>query len=100
MHMGKTRAPNISFVQCYPISYWVHVPRQESERSCIWVLGVSTLPLSTILTFDFGIVQTVWYFLVFYILFLYLQEIKNKIACNKSSSEMLIYNTNNVNIFM
>jgi hypothetical protein len=38
--------------------------RQESERSCIWVLGVSTLPLSTILIFYFWIVSTVWYFLL------------------------------------
>jgi hypothetical protein len=31
------------------------------------VLVVSILPLSTFLIFEFGIVQTVWYFFVFYI---------------------------------
>jgi len=41
------------------------VPSQESEWSCICVSGVSILPLSTILTFDFGVVPTVWYFCVF-----------------------------------
>jgi hypothetical protein len=35
------------------------VPSQESERSCICVLGVSILPLSMILIFDFGIVPSV-----------------------------------------
>jgi hypothetical protein len=35
--------------------------------SCICVLVVSILPLSTFLIFEFGIVQTVWYFFVFYI---------------------------------
>ena len=32
---------------------------QKTGRSYICVLGVSTLPLSTILIFDFGIVRTV-----------------------------------------
>ena len=36
------------------------VPSQESERSCICVLGVSILNLSAILLFDYGIVPTVW----------------------------------------
>ena len=31
-----------------------------SEQSCICVLGVSILPLSTIFLFDFGIIPTVW----------------------------------------
>ena len=34
----------------------------ESERSCICVLKVTMLSLSTILISDFGIVSTVWYF--------------------------------------
>jgi hypothetical protein len=42
----------------------VSVPSQISQRSCICVLEVSILPLSTILIFDFGIVPTVWYLLV------------------------------------
>ena len=42
------------------------VSSQESERSCISVLGVSILPLSTILISDLGIVPTVWYFFVFH----------------------------------
>jgi len=40
----------------------VPVPRQESKRSCICVLGVSILSFSTILIFDFEIVPTVLYF--------------------------------------
>jgi len=40
----------------------VPVPSQESERSCICVLGISMLPPSTILIFHFGIVTTMWYF--------------------------------------
>jgi hypothetical protein len=35
------------------------VPSQESERSCICVLRVSILSLSMILIFDFGIVPSV-----------------------------------------
>ena len=31
-------------------------PSQESERSCIYVLGVTMLPCSTVFAFDFGIV--------------------------------------------
>jgi len=35
----------------------VSLPSQESERSCICVLGVSFMPLSMILLFDFATVQ-------------------------------------------
>jgi hypothetical protein len=38
------------------------VPRHESGRS--YMIGVSIFPLSNILIFDFGIVPTVWYFLL------------------------------------
>ena len=44
-----------------PLFIEVPVPRQENEWSCICVLGVLILPLSTILIFDFGIVTMVWY---------------------------------------
>jgi hypothetical protein len=44
------------------------IPSQEIEGSCIYVLGVSILPLSMIFTFYLGTVPTVWYFL-FFILF-------------------------------
>ena len=43
----------------------VHVPSKESGRSCICMLGISILHLSTILIFDVEIVPTVWHFLVF-----------------------------------
>jgi hypothetical protein len=36
------------------------VPSQECERSCIYVLGVSILPISTIRSIGFGTVPTVW----------------------------------------
>ena len=38
------------------------VPSQENGRSCVCVLGVSILPLSTILLEDFGTLSTPWYF--------------------------------------
>ena len=41
----------------YPHHFFLQ--RQECERSCIFVLRVSTFPLSTILIIDFGIVPTV-----------------------------------------
>ena len=41
---------------------------------CICVLGVSILPLLTILLLDFGTVPTVWVFFVFY---LFIKEILN-----------------------
>jgi hypothetical protein len=44
-----------------PLLIEVPVPSMESERACICVLGVSILPLSTILIFDFGFVPTVWF---------------------------------------
>ena len=50
---------------CIKITQSKYVTSQESERSCICVLGISILPLSTILIFDFGIVPTVWYFWYF-----------------------------------
>jgi hypothetical protein len=46
------------------------VSSQDSERSCICVLVVPMMPLSTIILIDFGIVPTVWYFM-FFILFLH-----------------------------
>ena len=57
----------------------LHAPSQESEQSCICVLGVSSqeseqscicvfrvsiLPLSTIFLLDIEIILTVWYFLI------------------------------------
>jgi len=42
------------------IIFEVPVQCQEIKRSCIYLLEVSNLPLSTILIFDFGIVSTVW----------------------------------------
>ena len=41
------------------------VSSQETERSCICVLGVYILLISTIFLFDFGTVSTDWYFLFF-----------------------------------
>jgi hypothetical protein len=45
-----------------PLLIEVPVPRQESEQSCICVLGVLILPLYTIFLLDFGTVPTVCYF--------------------------------------
>jgi len=47
----------------------VSVPSQESERSCMCVLVVSTLPLSMILLLDFGTVLTIFVFhFIFYMM--------------------------------
>ena len=48
-----------------PLTIEVSVPSQESERSCIYVLGVSFFPLSTIFQSDFWTDSTEWYFLFF-----------------------------------
>jgi len=48
-----------------PLFIEVTVPSQESEWSCICVLVVSILPLSTILILHFGTVPIVWYFFCF-----------------------------------
>ena len=61
------------------------VPNQESEQSCLCVLGVSILPLSEIFPLDFGIVQTMWYFL-FFILSAYI-FICEKFYKNESSKQ-------------
>jgi hypothetical protein len=42
-----------------PLLIHVPVPTQESGQSCICVLGVSILPLSTIFLWDFGTIPTV-----------------------------------------
>jgi hypothetical protein len=44
---------------------WVHNGLQQSEGSCIYVLGVSLLTLFTIFLFNFGTVPTVWNFCSF-----------------------------------
>ena len=55
-----------------PLFIEVSLRSKESERSCICVLGVLILPLSSFFIFYFVIVQTVWYclplstFLIFY----------------------------------
>jgi hypothetical protein len=47
----------------FSLLFQVSELNQESEGSCICVLEISILLLSTILLFDFEIVLTVWYFL-------------------------------------
>ena len=51
----------------------VPVPSQESEWSCICVLGVLILSLPTIFLLTFGTVSTVWYLFVssFYCIVVY-----------------------------
>ena len=43
----------------------VVVSSQEKEWSCIYLLGVSISPLSTISQLVYGTVQTVWYLFIF-----------------------------------
>ena len=51
-----------------PLFTEVPVTNQESEWTCICVLGVSIFLLSTFLMFDFEIVSTVYYFVLFFLL--------------------------------
>jgi hypothetical protein len=46
------------------LSFFIEVslPSHDSQQSCICVLGVSILPVSTIFPLDFINVPTVWYF--------------------------------------
>jgi len=57
----------------------VSVPRQESTQSYICELGISILPLSTILILHFGFVPSVVFFVfhfIVYILYFILEDIK------------------------
>ena len=56
----KTRLTPSHFIE-------VHSPNEDSERPCIFVLGVAILSLSAILIFYFLIVRTVWHTDVFFI---------------------------------
>jgi len=49
----------------------VSVQRLECELSCICVLGVSILFLSSLFLFDFGIGPTMWYLFVFHFMIWY-----------------------------
>jgi len=64
-----------------PLFIEVIVPSQESDRSCISVLSVSILLVSTILIFDFRIVVFLWVFFFFHFM-----SIKNK-QRNTTTSE-------------
>jgi hypothetical protein len=67
-HLHFTTQKQIKLVQPRHIFMKVPVPSQESELSCICVLGVSIFPHSTILIIHFGNVRTVWSFLCFILL--------------------------------
>ena len=61
-HFTKKGGMDIKSSLTPPLVIEVSLPSQESDgQSCICVLGVSMLSLSTILIFDFGIVSTMWY---------------------------------------
>ena len=49
----------------------VPVRSKDNERSCVCVLGISILPLSSILILEFRTVPPVWYFLFFILLYMY-----------------------------
>ena len=49
-----------------PLFTGVHVPSQASERSCIWVLRVLIVTLSTILLLDYKADSTMWYFWIMF----------------------------------
>ena len=56
------------------------VPSQESEQSCLCVLGVSILPLCMILIF--GIVKTVWYIFCFPFCWVSVSSLKSILCIN------------------
>jgi len=66
----------------------VSLPSQESDQSCICMLGVSILHLSTILVLDFGTVSTILYFLFF--ILLSLEFYQEYIYCNDGYLVMMI----------
>jgi len=79
-----------------PLFIEVPVPSQESERSCICVLGVSILPLSTILLLDFRTVPTVLYFLLFILSrqeYIWWSKDINPWMKGRSIAYILLYNT-------
>ena len=51
----------------------VSVPNQKSERSCIYMLDVSILPISTILSLNFRTLPTICYFFLFILLLQFLK---------------------------
>jgi hypothetical protein len=65
------------------------VLNQESERSCICVLGVSILPLSAILIFHIRIVPKMGYFLIsfYYYRISFLQNVYLNLWIFRSSSD-------------
>ena len=67
-----------------PVFIEVSVPSQESERSCICVLVVSILSLSSILFLNFGTVPTVWHF--FFSLYLH-SDRQNDSRSNKTNGK-------------
>ena len=60
--MGHRTSSSLPPILIEPVS------SQESEWSCICMLGVSTMPLSRIFILDFRIVPTVLYFFFFHFL--------------------------------
>ena len=52
------------------LSHCTEVPMlcQESGRSCICVLGISNVTLSTIFLLNFGTVTTMWYFFDYHLI--------------------------------
>ena len=62
---GKIWTHKTSFTP--PLFIEVSALRQDVERSCIWVLGVSILPLSTIFIFNFRIVPNCSDSVVFFV---------------------------------
>ena len=64
----------------------MHLPSKEIERSCIYVLRVSNLPLSTILIFYLGIVSQCSNFcFLFYFSYMYQMNFReNKLKGNST----------------
>ena len=84
---GKIWDHKTSLIQPHFIE--VSVPRQEWERSCICILRVLILSLSTILILDFRIVPTVWHFLFFHSMNKTINNISSQTIDNNISSQTI-----------
>jgi hypothetical protein len=94
---GKIWDHKTSLIQPHFIE--VSVPRQEWERSCICILRVLILSLSTILILDFRIVPTVWHFLFFHSMNKTINNISSQTIDNNISSQTIEHKKEYCNIW-
>jgi hypothetical protein len=77
-HCAVCPSPNYGF-------FLLTVPSQESEWSCICLIGASTWALSAICWLEFGTVLIVWNVLLFMLFYHLRLRIECNLACNLQS---------------